>query len=405
MLELCRRPLESCFGGGGGRNGGDDVVWQVRLRPYAFGDYSMAVVQANSPLEDQAQVVSSPYVTYVGVYDGHGGPDAALFIRRHLFSFLHQFATERGGLSTDSMRQALKATEEEFLKLVRRTWITDPHIALCGSCCLVGAISGGILYIANLGDSRAVLGRKVSDGRMFCSPSVLAERLTSDHNVGNEAVRKEVRELHPDDQNIVVYSRGFWRIKGIIQVSRTIGDIYLKCPEFSNLYKQFGSHVPLERAVVTAEPSILARQLKPDDMFLIFASDGLWEHISDEAAVEIVFRSPRTGIAKRLARAAVQEAARKRGMTCEDMKKIDKGVRRHFHDDITVVVVYLDHSQSPPNNQNSDHACFNSSVTPILWEGFSGRTTGKLSFSGGGGGNGSGGIGGGCFLCNCYTTG
>jgi hypothetical protein len=30
-------------------------------------------------------------------------------------------------------------------------------------------------------------------------------------------------------------------------------------------------------------------------------------------------------------------------MRYADIKKIDKGIRRHFHDDITVIVIYLDH--------------------------------------------------------------
>jgi len=38
----------------------------------------------------------------------------------------------------------------------------------------------------------------------------------------------------------------------------------------------------------------------------------------------------------------LQEAAKKREMRYSDLKKIDRGVRRHFHDDITVVVVFLD---------------------------------------------------------------
>lgn len=49
------------------------------------------------------------------------------------------------------------------------------------------------------------------------------------------------------------------------------------------------------------------------------------------------------GIAKRLVAAAIQEAAKKREVRYNDIKKIEKGIRRHFHDDITVIVIYLDH--------------------------------------------------------------
>lgn len=48
------------------------------------------------------------------------------------------------------------------------------------------------------------------------------------------------------------------------------------------------------------------------------------------------------GIARRLVKTALKIAAKKREMRYSDLKKIDGGVRRHFHDDITVIVVYLD---------------------------------------------------------------
>ena len=85
MFEMCTRPLEKCFGGGGG----DGLLWHMDLKPHASGDYSIAVVQANSSLEDQGQVFTSPSATYIGVYDGHGGPEASRFITHHLFPFLH----------------------------------------------------------------------------------------------------------------------------------------------------------------------------------------------------------------------------------------------------------------------------------------------------------------------------
>lgn len=364
MLEMCARPLERCFGRGDG-GGGDGLLWHMDLKPHASGDYSIAVVQANSMLEDQAQVFTSPSATYVGVYDGHGGPEASRFITRHLFPFLHKFTTEQGGLSAEVIKKAFDATEEEFLHLVKRSWSARPQIASVGSCCLVGAIAKDVLYVANLGDSRAVLGRRVSENRK--NMLVVAERLSVDHNVGVEEVRKEVEALHPDDSHIVVFSRGVWRIKGIIQVSRSIGDVYLKKPEFSrdHLFHHFRLPIPLKKAVMTAEPSILIRKLKSNDLFLIFASDGLWEQLSDEAAVEIVSRNPRSGIAKRLVRAALQTAARKREMRYEDIKRIQKGARRHFHDDITVVVIYLDHPLGTSISRIKDHCLVDITSSPV----------------------------------------
>lgn len=78
-------------------------------------------------------------------------------------------------------------------------------------------------------------------------------------------------------------------------MSRSIGDVYLKKPEFNRdpIFQQFGNPVPLKHPVLTAEPSIVTRKIRPHDLFLIFASDGLWEHLSDEAAVDIVFKNPR----------------------------------------------------------------------------------------------------------------
>lgn len=48
------------------------------------------------------------------------------------------------------------------------------------------------------------------------------------------------------------------------------------------------------------------------------------------------------GVARKLVKAALHEAAKKREMRYSDLKKIDRGVRRHFHDDITVIVLFLD---------------------------------------------------------------
>lgn len=66
----------------------DPLVWCTSLQKHAFGEFSFAVVQANKVLEDQSQVEIGRDATFVGVYDGHGGPDAARFISDHLFLHL-----------------------------------------------------------------------------------------------------------------------------------------------------------------------------------------------------------------------------------------------------------------------------------------------------------------------------
>lgn len=129
-----------------------------------------------------------------------------------LFVFFLELAQENGTLSEGILRDAFSATEDNFLSLVRRAFAIKPLIAAVGSCCLVGVIWKGTLHIANLGDSRAVLG---SVGR---SKKVVAEQLTTDHNASMEEVRQELRSLHPEDSQVVVMKDGVWRIKGIIQV-------------------------------------------------------------------------------------------------------------------------------------------------------------------------------------------
>ncbi|CAN7036445.1 unnamed protein product [Brassica oleracea var. botrytis] len=316
----------------------DSLLWSRELQRHSLGDFSMAVVQGNEVIEDHSQVETGKGAVFVGVYDGHGGPEASRYISDHLFAHLMRNSRERGVITEETLRAAFSATEQDFLTLVRRTRGLKPLIAAAGSCCLVGVIRKGTLLIANLGDSRAVL------GYMSRSNKIVAEQLTSDHNAAQEEVRQELRSLHPDDARIVVHKQGVWRIKGIIQVSRSIGDAYLKRPEFSlgPSFPRF--HLPegLQRPVLSAEPCVYTRVLQTSDKFVIFASDGLWEHVTNQQAVEIVHKHPRPGIARRLVRRAMNIAAKKRDITYDDLKKVERGVRRFFHDDITVAVIFID---------------------------------------------------------------
>ncbi|GER54333.1 protein phosphatase 2C family protein [Striga asiatica] len=356
MVKPCWRPSvegDSVWRRGGSELNGrvDGLWWYKDLGRHTNGEFSMAVIQANGLMEDQSQLESGPLSsldsgpcgTFIGVYDGHGGPETSRFVNETLFQNLKKFAAEHREISTNVIKKSFLATEEEFLSLVRLQWSVKPQIASVGTCCLVGVICDGLLYIANAGDSRAVLGRtdKAIKG-------VSAIQLSVEHNANSESVRDELRSLHPDDSQIVVLKHKVWRVKGIIQVSRCIGDAYLKKSEFNRppLLAKFRLPEPFSQPILSPEPSMLVHKLNPDDQFLIFASDGLWEHLSNQEAVDIVNSYPRNGIARRLVKAALLVAAKKREMRYSDLKKIDRGVRRHFHDDITVVVVFIDQASS-----------------------------------------------------------
>ncbi|XP_006362221.1 probable protein phosphatase 2C 43 [Solanum tuberosum] len=337
-VAACCQPLGRNVGLSSGEDGvlgGVDypLLWYRDLEKHSCGEFSFAVVQANQVCEDYGHVEQGREGTFVGVYDGHGDHDASRFACDNLSRHLITLAQEKGTIDEEVLNNAFAATEDGFLSIVKREFhILDPAIASTGCCCLVGVIWERTLYVANLGDCRAVLGHIGRFNRIF------AEQLTNDHNVRIKEVRDELRTLHPDDPNIVSRVGRTWRVKGIIKVTRAIGDASLKKPEFAHRAME-----PFRRLVVRADPSVCSRNLQAVDRFVIFASYGLWDLLSNEEAVQIVHTYPRQGIARRLVLSALNVAARARKLKYDDLMNYDKGVSRAFHDDITVVVIFIDH--------------------------------------------------------------
>lgn len=62
---------------------------------------------------------------------------------------------------------------------------------------------------------------------------------------------------------------GRWRVEGVLAVSRAIGDARLK-------------------PYVTAEPDIVEHDVTDDDMFLVVASDGVWDTMSSDLVAKFV---------------------------------------------------------------------------------------------------------------------
>lgn len=59
----------------------------------------------------------------------------------------------------------------------------------------------------------------------------------------------------------------------------------------------------------------------------------------------------------------MEKAGRTRQMAYREIKKLDEGVRRHVHDDITIVVIFIDHDMlddEPPAPELSIRGFVNS---------------------------------------------
>lgn len=307
------------------------------LASHRYGKFSVAIAQANEPIEDQSQVVNANWGTFVGVYDGHGGTGASVYLKDHLLKNIEGLASEAGDMSAEILDQSIKGAEEGFLKLASKSLEREPSLCSAGSCCVVSYITSKMLFVANVGNCRAVLGINSGD------KTIRAERLTKDHSAAMEEIRRELQALHPDDPNIVVFRNNSWLVKGIIEVSRSIGNLYLRKP-WLNKNRNLIYGESKEKTFLSAEPYVHGREIRADYEFIIFASDGLWEHFSDNEATEIVHSYPRKGIARRLVQGALDKAAKRRG--CINYaglkKKVDRTAMRDVHDDITVIVVFLD---------------------------------------------------------------
>ena len=93
---------------------------------------------------------------------------------------------------------------------------------------------------------------------LLLTPFCAAVPLSIDHKPNS----KEERQRIENAGGVVVWA-GTWRVGGVLAVSRAFGDR------------------PLKRFVIPT-PDIKQEQLTSDDEFIILASDGLWDVVSNQ---------------------------------------------------------------------------------------------------------------------------
>ena len=223
-------------------------------------EYGASSVQGKrDAMEDAHQVIQDltafanrfggKKLSYFAVFDGHTGDKVATYAatRLHLNLILDRFFSSN---IEEALRNAFAKTDKEFLATERND----------GSTAIVAVIEGNMLYIANLGDSRAVLEK---NGEV--------EFATEDH-----------KPNHPKEKARIEAAGGFvknGRVSGRLAVSRAFGD---------KTYKILGGKI--KAPLVSNVPTISRKQLTPQNKFLILASDGLWDVMTNQEAVDLVHK-------------------------------------------------------------------------------------------------------------------
>jgi len=187
------------------------------------------------------------------------------------------------------------------------------------------------LYVANVGDSRAVLGRMDTARK-----NMEAIDLSDDHKPGRADERERVEKAGGvvDQMAFPIFTNGTVRWMrggpdrvmdrsgmGGLAMSRSLGDLHL-------------------RPCVISTPELTERQLDSRDKMVVLGSDGVWDQMSSQEAVEIAGRHGDPSTAAR----EIAGIARRRWQVETD---------NTISDDITAVVMRLGGGSTPSSSPTS----------------------------------------------------
>ena len=254
-----------------------------------------------------------PKCSFFAVYDGHGGSACADFLKDHL----HQYIVKTRHFPYNPKEAILEGFDQAERDFLSRAENSAP-IDKSGSCAIVVLIVGDICYIANLGDSRAVMsantGNKIYPLSKDHKPCVEDEVKRIIENGG-----KIYQSVGQVNANPVL---GPYRVfPGRLSVSRTFGDIEAKLPAYGGNSK-----------VLISVPDVKAFKIHPEYEFIVIASDGVFDKMSNKEVVQSAW----AGILENLELGIHQLC----GASVENVMRTS--LCRRSLDNITVVVIAFD---------------------------------------------------------------
>ncbi|OVA01953.1 Protein phosphatase 2C (PP2C)-like domain [Macleaya cordata] len=270
-------------GGGGGPPptvgiivaGGSEICGEEELRSLQCVSHgSVSVCGRRREMEDAVTVVpglvSDHKYDFFAVYDGHGGSGVANVCRDRLHRVLVKEIEERETSDHHKKRAQDDDDDDEmidwenvmvssFLKMDEevncRGIELDEDMKSIGSTAVVALVGRNKIIVANCGDSRAVLSRGGA-----------AVPLSRDHRPDRT---DEMERVEAAGGRVINWNG--YRVLGVLATSRSIGDHYLK-------------------PYVISVPEVTITRRNESDEFMILASDGLWDVLSNEVACDVARR-------------------------------------------------------------------------------------------------------------------
>ncbi|KAG4027858.1 hypothetical protein MFRU_026g00400 [Monilinia fructicola] len=296
-----RRNEESYFIGRGKGVLRYDVV-QIPSNDPIEDDHSEKIIETNEAIG--AAPNSASDWMFWGVFDGHSGWTTSAKLRQVLINYvareLNSTYQASPNPSTEAIETAMKTgftrLDNEIVhesaqkvmkgnsKLVAAELLAP---ALSGSCALLSFYdtNTGLLRVACTGDSRAILGRRSDSGKWA------ATALSTDQTGSNQDEEARMRKLHPGEDHVIRNGR----VLGGLEPTRAFGDATYKWTrQVSERLKEsfFGrtpSNLLKTPPYVTAEPVVTTTKIQPErGDFVVMATDGLWEMLSNEEVVGLV---------------------------------------------------------------------------------------------------------------------
>ncbi|KAK3319198.1 putative pyruvate dehydrogenase [Apodospora peruviana] len=296
----------------------NEDAWSVSVSAVnGLSSYEGSQVASNGPCEDSYIHGKFPsplqsgrdWMTW-GVFDGHLGSQTSQALTQHLLPYVHTFvknANQPTGFDDVAIHKAIKdafvALDNAFLSGGDRGTVNSDSLTFAqkvqrlatgsnGSCAILSLYDPASrkLHVACTGDSRAVLGRQTAEGKWEAVP------LSIDQSGSNEAEGERVRAEHPGEEGLVKNGR----VLGLA-CARAFGDGHWKWPLELQKYLRSRFVTDTLRAhdpevyktppYITAEPEVTTTVLPAGKRaFMIIASDGLWDAMTSEQAVDMVAR-------------------------------------------------------------------------------------------------------------------